>query len=260
MKKVVLTIVMLTLAGVHIYAQRASGENQEKLLENQVKMEAQLNSLASNQEKLMQLYGGDMDPNNEVDQMSYAYGLSVAESFKAQGMDEFNMGAFMKGMSSVLMGQPTLMTVQEAQEVINAYMAKAKQAQAEQARKRGKEFLMENAKRSEVTVTESGLQYEVVKEGKGDAPQASSKVTVHYEGTTIDGQVFDSSKQRGQPATFGLNQVIKGWTEGLQLMKPGAVHKLYIPSELAYGERGAGQMIGPGETLIFEVELISIND
>jgi FKBP-type peptidyl-prolyl cis-trans isomerase FklB len=259
MKKILMTVILISSTIAVGVAQKASGENQEKMLTQQNELEQQMAELAKNQEKLLQLYGGEMNENNEVDKMSYAYGISIAESFKMQGIQDFNMGAFMKGMSAVLMGQPTSMSAQEAQQVVNAYMTQMKQMQAEQARKRGKDFLLENAKRKEVTTTESGLQYEVIKEGKGENPKPTSQVTVHYEGTTIDGQVFDSSKQRGQPATFGLNQVIKGWTEGLQLMNPGSVYKLYIPSELAYGERGAGQMIGPGETLIFEVELISIN-
>ena len=122
----------------------------------------------------------------------------------------------------------------------------------------GNVFLAENAKREEVTTTVSGLQYEVLSEGKGDSPKATDEVTVHYHGTLIDGSVFDSSVERGQPATFPVNGVIPGWIEALQLMKPGAKYKLFIPSDLAYGERGAGQKIGPNSTLIFEVELISI--
>ena len=122
----------------------------------------------------------------------------------------------------------------------------------------GGKALAENAKREEVTTTVSGLQYEVLLEGEGDSPKATDEVTVHYHGTLIDGSVFDSSVERGQPATFPVNGVIPGWIEALQLMKPGAKYKLFIPSDLAYGERGAGQMIGPNSTLIFEVELISI--
>ena len=258
MKRGIIGIVILLSAWV-ASAQKASAENQEKIISQQDEMAAQMQALMEGQEKLINLYGGEMDPNNRLDQMSYAYGLSVAENLKAQGADQVNIAAFMKGMTDVLLGQNPQMTPQEAQQIINEYMTEMKQMKAKEAKSKGEAFLAENAKRSEVKTTDSGLQYEVIKEGKGEQPTAKSKVTVHYEGTTIDGQIFDSSKQRGQPATFGLSQVIKGWTEGLQLMKPGAVYKLYIPSELAYGDRGAGQAIGPGETLIFEVELISIN-
>lgn len=226
---------------------------------NDKQTEQQLKEIEKNHERLMKLYGNDYDANNPVDKMSYAYGLSVAESFSSQGIEEVNLGAFMKGMSDVLADKETAMTMEEAQQFMNEYMQQLKQIQIQKAKERGQAFLAENAKRKGVQVTPSGLQYEVIKEGTGEHPSETSKVTVHYEGTTIDGKIFDSSKQRGQPATFGLNQVIKGWTEGLQLMTPGAIHKLYIPSELAYGDRGAGQAIGPGETLIFEVELISIN-
>ena len=122
----------------------------------------------------------------------------------------------------------------------------------------GKTFLAENAKREEIITTSSGLQYEVLVKGEGDSPKVTDEVTVHYHGTLIDGTVFDSSVERGQPATFPVNGVIPGWVEALQLMKPGAKYKLFIPSDLAYGERGAGQMIGPNSTLVFEVELISV--
>ena len=122
----------------------------------------------------------------------------------------------------------------------------------------GKEFLLENAKRDGVFTTVSGLQYEVLAQGSGASPKATDEVTVHYHGTLTDGRVFDSSVERGQPATFPVNGVIPGWIEALQLMNVGSKYKLFIPSDLAYGERGAGQMIGPNSTLIFEVELISI--
>ena len=124
---------------------------------------------------------------------------------------------------------------------------------------KGEAFLADNGAKEGVTTTESGLQYEVMQEGNGASPSAEDEVTVHYHGTTIDGTVFDSSVDRGSPTSFRLNQVIKGWTEGLQLMKTGAKYKFFIPSNLAYGPRGAGGDIGPNETLIFEVELISIN-
>jgi FKBP-type peptidyl-prolyl cis-trans isomerase len=133
-------------------------------------------------------------------------------------------------------------------------------AQAEKAKQEGEAFLAENAKREGVKTTDSGLQYEVLQEGEGKKPTAEDRVTVHYKGTLISGEEFDSSYARGQPVTFPLSNVIPGWTEGVQLMSPGAKYKFYIPSDLAYGERGAGVKIGPNETLIFEVELLSVND
>ncbi len=128
----------------------------------------------------------------------------------------------------------------------------------EDAKQRGEAFLAENAQREGIVVLPSGLQYEIIEEGKGTSPKSSDTVTVHYRGTLIDGTEFDSSHKRGRPATFKLNRVIKGWTEGLQLMKEGGKRRLYIPSNLAYGKRGAGKLIGPGETLIFDVELIRV--
>ncbi|MGR9100293.1 MAG: FKBP-type peptidyl-prolyl cis-trans isomerase [Gammaproteobacteria bacterium] len=136
-------------------------------------------------------------------------------------------------------------------------MANAKSAEENLAE--GTAFLSENAKNPEVVTTESGLQYLVINEGDGAKPFASDSVTVHYQGTTIDGEEFDSSYRRGEPATFPLNHVIAGWTEGLQLMSEGAKYRFFIPSELAYGERGAGRTIGPNSTLIFDVELIKVN-
>ena len=130
----------------------------------------------------------------------------------------------------------------------------------EDAKQRGEAFLAENAQREGVVVLPSGLQYEIIEEGKGTSPKSSDTVTVHYRGTLIDGTEFDSSYKRGRPATFKLNRVIKGWTEGLQLMKEGGKRRLYIPSNLAYGKRGAGKLIGPGETLIFDVELIRVTN
>ena len=133
-------------------------------------------------------------------------------------------------------------------------------AATEDAKQRGDVFLAENAKREGVVALPSGLQYEIMRAGNGTSPKSTDRVTVHYRGTLIDGTEFDSSYQRGRPATFRLNQVIKGWTEGLQLMKEGGKRRLFIPSHLAYGKRGAGKLIGPGETLIFEVELIRVSN
>lgn len=152
---------------------------------------------------------------------------------------------------------------QDAQKEVAAAQAEQQPTEAmlnpaERNLQKGKEFLAENAKRPEVTTTESGLQYEVLTQGQGEKPTADQTVTVHYEGKLIDGTVFDSSVARGEPATFGLRQVIPGWTEGVQLMPRGSKYRFYIPSDLAYGERGAGRDIGPNETLIFDVELLDI--
>jgi FKBP-type peptidyl-prolyl cis-trans isomerase FklB len=152
--------------------------------------------------------------------------------------------------------------IASAMETLQRKMMEKQMAQREEAAKEnlreGQEFLSENAQKDGVRTTESGLQYEVIEKGSGKTPTPESTVTVHYRGTLIDGTEFDSSYRRGEPATFPVNGVIAGWTEALQLMSEGAKYKLYIPADLAYGERGAGQAIGPNETLIFDVELISV--
>lgn len=202
----------------------------------------------------------ELDLTNDVTKMSYAYGISLGEGFKMQGVSEIDQAAMSKGITDA-MNNPgeAMMTVEEAQQFLNEYIGKLMAAQAEKKKEEGKKWLDENAKKKGVTVTASGLQYEVLKEGSGEKPTATSKVTVHYHGTLTDGRVFDSSVDRGKPASFGLNQVIPGWTEGVQLMPIGAKYRFYLPSDLAYGDRGAGQLIGPNEVLIFEVELISID-
>jgi len=171
-----------------------------------------------------------------------------------------------EGIKDALAGAEPRLTFEERREVMTALTEELQKKHAEQAgtagadnRKAGDEFLQANAKKQGVKTTASGLQYKVIKEGKGASPKATDSVTVHYSGTLIDGTEFDSSYKRGEPATFPLNGVIRGWTEGLQLMKEGAKYEFYIPSELAYGERGAGGAIGPNATLVFTVELISVN-
>lgn len=201
----------------------------------------------------------EMNMNDTVTKMSYAYGLSLGENFRMQGISEVDQAALTKGMSDAMSQSANpQMTLEEAQQFLNDYMGRLMAENAMKAKAKGEQWLAANAQKKGVKVTESGLQYEVLTEGSGTKPTAASKVTVHYHGTLTDGRVFDSSVERGKPATFGLNQVIKGWTEGVQLMTPGSKYRFYIPSELAYGERGAGQMIGPNEVLIFEVELISV--
>ncbi len=194
----------------------------------------------------------------EMDSLSYSVGVLMAQSLKQQGLDDVDATALAKGIEDVLKDNPLSIDIQQANTQVQKHMQAQKEKQFASVVAEGKAFLEENAKRPEVTVTESGLQYEVLKAGDGPKPTAADQVTVHYHGMLLDGTVFDSSVERGQPATFGVGQVIQGWVEGLQLMPQGSKWKLYIPYQLAYGERGAGQQIGPFATLIFEVELLEI--
>ena len=164
----------------------------------------------------------------------------------------------MKAVSEVYNQQPTSMTSEEAKNLLNNYFAELQQKADEQNKKKGEAFLSENKKRNEVITTASGLQYEIIKQGNGAKPSETDTVRCHYEGRLIEGRVFDSSYQRNQPADFPVNQVISGWVEALQLMPVGSKWRLFIPSELAYGVHGAGDVIGPNEALIFDVELLEI--
>lgn len=200
-----------------------------------------------------------------MDKLSYALGMSMGHNFKGTGIKTLNSADFAAGVASVYDGVKPEMTFDEAKRIVNEYFAKLEaEMQAEAAkqgevnRKNGEAFLTENAKREGIKVTESGLQYEVLESGEGDSPKASDNVEVHYTGKLIDGTVFDSSVERGVPASFGVTQVIPGWVEALQLMHEGDKWRLYIPSDLAYGPNGAGGVIGPNMTLIFDVELLRV--
>ena len=193
-----------------------------------------------------------------MDKLSYALGLSMGNNFKGSGIQELNVDDFAAAVRSVYDGSKPEMTIDEAKQVVTEFFTELEKRQVEMNREVGKRFLEENAKKEGVKVTASGLQYKIVKEGNGIHPSANDKVIVHYTGRLIDGTVFDSSVERGAPATFGVNQVIPGWVEALQLMSEGAEWQLYIPSELAYGSQGAGPVIGPHSTLIFDVKLIKI--
>lgn len=193
-----------------------------------------------------------------MDKLSYALGLSMGHNFLGSGIKSLNVEDFAKGVEAVYKQEKPEISFDEAKKIINEFFSNLQDEIAETNKQAGKEFLAENAKRSGVVVLPSGLQYEVLAEGKGRKPKVTDKVQCHYHGTLIDGQVFDSSIQRGTPAVFGVNQVIPGWVEALQLMPEGSRWKLYIPSDLAYGEQGAGGSIPANATLIFEVELIRI--
>ena len=203
--------------------------------------------------------------NKEFDRISYALGLSMGNNFKASGITELNYQDFADGVAAVFDGLAPKMSYDEAKEEIQKFFQAMAERQRAEAQKMGevneaagKAFLDENGKRIEVKTLPSGLQYEVLQEGDGPTPGANDQVTVHYTGKLIDGTVFDSSVDRGEPATFGVTQVIPGWVEALQLMKAGSKWRLFIPSALAYGPNGAGNVIGPNSTLIFDVELISV--
>jgi len=193
-----------------------------------------------------------------MDKVSYALGLSLGNNLLSSGITALNVEKFSKGVQDVLEQNQPEISYQEAQNVINEYFQNLQAKLSEKTIAEGKAFLEENGKRPEVITLKSGLQYEIIKEGNGAVPTANNTVNVHYHGTLIDGTVFDSSVRRGEPATFGVTQVIAGWVEALQLMPVGSKWKLYIPSNLAYGAQGAGQHIGPHTTLIFEVELLGI--
>ena len=192
-----------------------------------------------------------------MDKLSYALGLSMGQNFKGSGVDKINVSDFAAALQAVYAGEKPEMTYDEAKQVVQEYFTNLQARAGEENAKAGRDFLANNAKQEGVVVTESGLQYLVVKEGSGKKPGPNDVVTVHYTGRLIDGTVFDSSVERGEPATFAVGQVIAGWVEGLQLMSEGAAYRLFIPSELAYGEHGTDP-IQPNSALIFDVQLIKV--
>lgn len=193
-----------------------------------------------------------------MDKLSYALGMSMATSLANSGLSDINAKVFSKAVSDVLSKSELEMSPQEANEHIQVYFSKKQEEELKANTEAGLKFLEENAKKEGVVTLPSGLQYEVLQEGEGAIPTESDRVKCHYHGTLIDGRVFDSSVERGQPAVFGVNQVIRGWVEALQLMPTGSKWRLFVPSDLAYGAQGAGDMIGPNSTLIFDVELLGI--
>lgn len=199
-----------------------------------------------------------------MDKISYALGIGIGRQLSQMGAADLNIDDFAQAIKDVIAGDLKLGEA-EAQQIVQEFFAKQEEKQKAEAAEKGKaakqdgeNFLAENGKKEGVITTASGLQYQVLREGNGQSPKATDTVECHYEGTLIDGTKFDSSYDRGQTATFPLNQVIAGWTEGLQLMKEGGKYRFFIPYELGYGERGAGASIPPFSTLVFDVELVSV--
>ena len=193
-----------------------------------------------------------------MDKLSYAIGMSMASNLVNSGLKQIDVESFVKAFTEVMNNTTPSMSPQEANQILQNFFSKQKDEMLSKNLDAGRAFLEENKKNENVIVLESGLQYEVLTQGEGSLPKATDSVRCHYHGTLLDGTVFDSSVQRGQPAVFGVNQVIKGWVEALQLMPVGSKWRLFIPSELAYGEQGAGGSIEPNSTLIFDVELLEI--
>lgn len=193
-----------------------------------------------------------------MEKLSYALGMVIAHNLKGMGVSALDNAAFAQAVSDVMSGATTTMSDAEAQRTVSEFMQKQQAEAGKAVREAGEKFLAENAGKPGVVVLPSGLQYTVITEGTGAKPKATDRVKCHYEGTLTNGQVFDSSYRRGEPAVFPLNGVIAGWTEGVQLMAEGAKYRFFIPYHLAYGERGAGQSIPPYAALVFDVELIEI--
>ena len=196
---------------------------------------------------------------SEKEIVGYSLGLNIATNLKHQGFDDISIEALQQAIADVFTGQKPQIDPAQGGQILNDYFQKLQQRKQSENIEEGKNFLKENASKPDVITLPSGLQDKILVEGTGAKPKATDKVTTHYHGTLINGTVFDSSVERGQPATFPVNGVIAGWVEALQLMPVGSKWQLYVPSDLAYGTRGASELIGPNTTLIFEVELLSIN-
>ena len=200
-----------------------------------------------------------------MDKLSYALGLGIGRQLSQMGANDLNVADFAQAVKDMIDGKEPQVPAAEAQQIVEDFFRRQEEKQRAEAAEKykgakseGEKYLSENAKKEGVVTLPSGLQYKVLKEGNGKSPKATDKVVCHYEGMLVDGTMFDSSIQRGEPATFPLNGVIAGWTEGLQLMKEGAKYRFFIPYQLGYGERGAGASIPPFATLVFDVELIEV--
>ncbi|HEX5170422.1 MAG TPA: FKBP-type peptidyl-prolyl cis-trans isomerase [Cyclobacteriaceae bacterium] len=218
---------------------------------------AEVNTLKAEVEQLKK--PKEIELNDKHKKASYGLGILLASNIKTQGADSLNAEAIAAGINDVFLSKETKLKEEEAGMIVQTYMMEVIERKTARMKDEGQKFLEENKKKPGVKVTESGMQYEVISAGTGKTPGPDDNVTVHYTGKLIDGTVFDSSVERNEPATFGVSDVIPGWTEALQLMKEGDKWIVYLPYDLAYGERGAGQDIPPYATLVFEVELIKVN-
>jgi FKBP-type peptidyl-prolyl cis-trans isomerase FklB len=238
--KMLSMVVLLVLIGTACNAQKGSSKEKKKKgkVENVEKMELK----------------------TEIDSVSYGIGVNIAKNLVGQGLTDLNVEAMAAALKDVISGDTLKMEEEECMSFVNAYMQGAQERQAQASIEVGREFLAANGKKKDVVTLESGMQYIIMKEGTGAIPGPTDKVKTHYHGTLINGEVFDSSVDRGQPISFPVNGVIKGWIEALQLMPVGSKWKLFIPYNLAYGERGSSPKIGPFSTLIFEVELLGIEE
>lgn len=245
------------LIGLLFMSQLVSAQSKKELKAEVSKLKAEVESLSTELDAFKNPPKTEL--NNEHLKASYGLGILMGSNLKKQGSDSLIVEVLNEGMRDALKDLPKQMNEEEAMAIVQPYMNRAMEREIEALKKEGVDFLAANKTKEGVKVTESGLQYKVLSAGTGKMPTAASNVTVHYTGKLIDGTVFDSSVERGEPATFGVSQVISGWTEALQLMHVGDKWELYIPYELGYGDRGAGAQIPPFSTLIFEVELISVN-
>jgi FKBP-type peptidyl-prolyl cis-trans isomerase FklB len=242
---------MVFLSGFFSFAQKKKDliEEVAQLKANAVEMQAQLNAIAKAKE---------LDLQDTLQSFSYAFGISIGSNLKTVGFDSLSYNAFSMALEDAFKGKEK-MQIQDAQMLIKRTIQAKQEELAKVQGAEGENFLEENGKRPEVVTTKSGLQYEILTKGEGDIPSSTDRIKVHYLGTLIDGTVFDSSIRRGEPATFGVTQVIQGWTEALLLMPVGSKWKVFIPQDLAYGPRGAGE-IPPYAALIFEMELLGIEE
>lgn len=249
--------IILTASLLIIGSAAAFGQSKKELLKEVEQLRSEVSRLEAEIVELKK--PKEYAITTELQKVSYGLGSLMASNLRNQGVDSLDLNVMGEGIRDVFLNDSLQQDQQQSMMAVQAFMDRAYEAKTEKMRAVNNAFFAENRKRTEIKETDSGLQYEVVTQGTGKSPKPGDQVTVHYTGKLLDGTIFDSSVQSGRPATFGVTQVIPGWTEALQLMKEGDKFILYIPDELAYGERGAGGRIPPYSALIFEVELIKVN-